>query len=120
GASDLYRDNFPKYPVPTQMPGVPSTWPVLLHANIQGDDVVVPEGDVFGMGDNRDNSLDSRYWGFIPRENIVGRPLLVYWSYESGANDYPSALDDRVVSVLQTAIHFFDRTRWSRTFHMVR
>jgi len=118
GSSDPYRDNFPRYPVPTQMAGVPSTWPVLLHANIQGDDVVIPEGDVFGMGDNRDNSLDSRYWGFIPRENIVGRPLLVYWSYEGG--DYPVKIGDRIVSVLDTAIHFFSRTRWSRTFHMVR
>ncbi|HLW51677.1 MAG TPA: signal peptidase I [Candidatus Angelobacter sp.] len=118
GASDLYRDEFPKYPVPTQMTGVPSTWPIILHDRIRGDDVVVPDDDYFGMGDNRDNSLDSRYWGFIPRENIVGRPLLIYWSFDG---DYSStAMSDRVGSFFQTVLHFFDKTRWGRTFRMVR
>jgi signal peptidase I len=119
GSYDPYRDEFPKYPVPTQMQGVPSTWPIMLHDRIRGDDVVVPEDDYFGMGDNRDNSLDSRYWGFIPRENIVGRPLLIYWSFEGG--DYSAtSMADRLGSFLQTAIHFFDQTRWRRTFHLVR
>jgi signal peptidase I len=121
GPPNPFRDEFPKYPVPTEMQGVPSTWPLLLHDRIRGDDVVVPEGDVFGMGDNRDNSLDSRYWGFIPRENIVGRPLLVYWSFEASEAEY-SATDsgDRLGFFLHMVIHFFDKTRWRRTFHLVR
>jgi signal peptidase I len=121
GITDLYRDEFPKYPVPTQMTGVPSTWPIILHDRIRGDDVVVPEGDYFGMGDNRDNSLDSRYWGFIPQENIVGRPLMIYWSFEASPDDYSAAtFSDRIASLLHTAIHFFDKTRWGRTFRQVR
>lgn len=121
GSYDPYRDEFPKYPVPTQMTGVPSTWPILLHDRIRDGDVVVPEGDYFGMGDNRDNSLDSRYWGFIPRENIVGRPLLIYWSFEATESDYTAtSFSDRAGSLLNTAIHFFDKTRWRRTFRLVR
>ena len=121
GSYDPYRDEFPKYPVPTQMQGVPSTWPILLHDRIRGDDVVIPEGDYFGMGDNRDNSLDSRYWGFIPQENIVGRPSMIYWSFEATSDDYSAtSFPDRVGSFFQTAIHFFDKTRWRRTFHLVR
>lgn len=121
GAYDPYRDEFPRYPVPTQMTGVPSWWPMVLHDRIRDGDVVVPEGSYFGMGDNRDNSLDSRYWGFIPRENIVGRPLMIYWSFEANSEDYSAtSFSDRIGSLLSTALHFFDKTRWKRTFHLVR
>ena len=81
----------------------------------------VPPGRYFGMGDNRDNSLDSRFWGSIPRENIFGRPFVIYWSYEAEPNSHiwrgPIA---KIRQLLSVAIHFFSRTRWDRMFHLVR
>jgi signal peptidase I len=81
----------------------------------------VPAGNYFGMGDNRDNSLDSRFWGTIPRGNIFGRPFLIYWSYEAEPNSHiwrgPIA---KVRQLFSVAIHFFSRTRWDRMFHLVR
>ena len=81
----------------------------------------VPASSFFGMGDNRDNSLDSRFWGAIPRDNIFGRPFLLYWSYEAEPNSHiwrgPVAKVRQLASV---AIHFFSRTRWDRMFRLVR
>ena len=82
--------------------------------------VRVPEGHYFVMGDNRDNSQDSRYWGFLPRDYVKGRALMIYWSYESGREDY---LDEGAgASVKRTAsvvTHFFTKTRWERLFHQI-
>ena len=82
--------------------------------------VQVPEGYYFVMGDNRDNSQDSRYWGFLPRHYIKGRALMIYWSYESGREDYldegVGATAKRLVSVVT---HFFTKTRWERLFHLI-
>ncbi len=80
-----------------------------------------PPGSWFGMGDNRDNSLDSRYWGSIPRENIFGRPTILYWSYEAEPNSHvwrgPAA---KLRQLADVALHFFSRTRWNRMFRLVR
>jgi signal peptidase I len=82
--------------------------------------VKVPEGQYFVMGDNRDNSQDSRYWGFLPRSYIKGRALMIYWSYESGREDYVDegigASTRRLFSVVT---HFFTKTRWERLFHQI-
>src|SRR5688572_9856590 len=82
-----------------------------------GKDIVVPEGKYFAMGDNRDNSLDSRYWGFVSRELIVGRALVVYWSYESDTAAYRQREVRYIVrQTVDLVTNFFGKTRWSRTF----
>jgi signal peptidase I len=82
--------------------------------------VRVPEGQYFVMGDNRDNSQDSRYWGFLPRGYIKGRALMIYWSYESGREDY---LDEGIGAsakrLFSVVTHFFTKTRWERLFHQI-
>jgi len=82
--------------------------------------VRVPEGQYFVMGDNRDNSQDSRYWGFLPRHYVKGRALMIYWSYESGREDY---LDEgagaTVKRMFSVVTHFFTKTRWERLFHQI-
>jgi signal peptidase I len=117
---DAYRDNFPSFP-PAENFGVTAEWSVELPGHVVGEDLVVPPGSYFVMGDNRTNSLDGRYWGFVPRASIVGRPLFVYWSFrmsEQSEMDKRS-LSEKVSSTMHEVVHFFDETRWRRTFHVV-
>jgi signal peptidase I len=73
------------------------------------------------MGDNRTESLDGRFWGFVPRENIVGRPMFVYWSFETPAEQiYKTSFSERIAFMGHILLHIFDQTRWNRTFHVVR
>ena len=96
-------------------------WVAELPKFIQGDDLVVPPGTVFAMGDNRTESLDGRYWGFVPRENIVGRPMFVYWSFQTPPDQMnKTSIADRIAFMGHVLIHIFDETRWSRTFHVIR
>jgi signal peptidase I len=117
---DPYVNDFPSVN-PSREPRVTTDWSALLPMEIRGEDLVVPPGNYFVMGDNRTNSMDSRYWGFVPRENIIGRPLFVYWSIEmpeSGAEEVP--LKEQAGSTLHEFVHFFDETRWRRTFHRIQ
>ncbi len=115
-----YRDNFPAVP-PSEFNGVYPDWALTLPQHIQGDDVVVPPGSYFAMGDNRDVSLDSRFWGFVPKENVIGRPMFIYWSFETPSDQYlRTEVADRVGFLAHIAIHFFDETRWRRTLKAVR
>jgi signal peptidase I len=117
---DPYVNDFPSVDPATE-PGVTAAWSVQLPTCMEGEDVVVPPGNYFAMGDNRTNSMDSRYWGFVPRENIVGRPLFVFWSIkmpDSGLEETP--LSEQAKSTLHEFIHFFDETRWKRTFHRIK
>ncbi|HVR42709.1 MAG TPA: signal peptidase I [Thermoanaerobaculia bacterium] len=81
----------------------------------------IPEGSYFVMGDNRDDSYDSRYWGPVARELIKGRPFLIYWSYRADPPDptRPQTLGRMVASVLDVVFHFFSKTRWDRMFFIV-
>jgi len=118
--SDLYRNNFPA-PPPSDDPNIYNLWRVELPSHIQGQDIVVPPDAYFGMGDHRGVSLDSRYWGFIPRQNVIGQPMFVYWSFETPADEYEkNSAGDRVGFMVHVIIHFFDETRWRRTLRVVR
>ena len=120
GSYDEYRDNFPNAPASLSPVPLDPEWRFLLNTYVHDGDLVVPSGYYFGMGDNRDVSLDSRYWGFVPQENIVGRPLFIYWSFETPDNQWEKTdISDRVGFFAHTLIHFFDQTRWSRTLHLV-
>jgi hypothetical protein len=115
-----YRDEFPNVPT-SEGQDIEPTWANELPSHIQSGDLVVPPGNYFAMGDNRLNSLDGRYWGFVPRENIVGRPLFVYWSFISPEEDEEHvSMSDRMQQFRRVILHFFDQTRWRRTFHTVR
>jgi signal peptidase I len=95
-------------------------WAHEIRKYIQGDELVVPPGRYFAMGDNRDHSLDSRYWGFVDRDAIMGRPFLIYWSVEANSSDYgESTFGQRIVGVFDTLLHLPARTRWSRMLHTV-
>jgi len=115
-----YRDNFPAV-APSEFSNVTPDWEMALPHHIEGDDLVVPPNSYFGMGDNRDVSLDSRYWGFIPQENVIGRPMFIYWSFETPAGQYlERGFSQRVGFLAHVVVHFFDETRWRRTFKVVQ
>jgi signal peptidase I len=93
----------------------------MLEQNVVHGEVVIPAGMYFGMGDNRDHSSDSRYWGFVPRDYIIGKPLLIYWSYRASTEDLTGESAGSVLAhTVYLAEHFFTRTRWERTFKVVR
>jgi signal peptidase I len=78
--------------------------------------VTVPPESFFAMGDNRDLSYDSRFWGFVPFANVVGEPLIVFWSYDAPTQDWLSpGIANRVQFYSSVFVHFLDRTRWGRT-----
>jgi len=111
---DSYRDNFPgELNVHVSASAID-----MLQNHVSHGEVVVPPGTYFAMGDNRDSSLDSRYWGFVPRENIIGKPLIVYWSYDAPSDrlQNPSIGWDHALDLVQ---HFFTKTRWKRTFMLI-
>jgi signal peptidase I len=112
---DPYRDNFPAMP---NMQVLSRGVDMLEHSLVNGE-VVVPPDSYFAMGDNRDLSLDSRYWGFVPRDNIIGKPLIIYWSYDASTEALagPTISIDHMIDLLE---HFFSKTRWGRTFKLVR
>jgi signal peptidase I len=109
---DEYRDNFPQAP-----PRLPERALEMLRDNEKDGEIVVPPGMLFAMGDNRENSSDSRYWGFVPRDTVLGRPLLVYWSYDAATEDL---MEWNARHVADVALHLFDKTRWERTFLIPR
>ena len=103
--SDPYRDDFPAAPAG---PGVMQPALAMLSDNVVNGELVVAPGCVFVMGDNRDDSLDSRYYGFVPVENILGQPLLIYWSQEVSTFD-----------LMNSSAHFLAKPRWSRTLKLI-
>jgi signal peptidase I len=117
---DPYRNNFPAVP-PSDEYGVYPNWIADMETYVHDGDIVVPPGHYFAMGDHRRVSLDSRYWGFIPKENIIGRPMFIYWSFETPEGQYQkTAWSDRLLFLGKVVMHFFDETRWRRTLQLVK
>ena len=81
--------------------------------------LIVPEGHYFVMGDNRDDSEDSRYWGFVPQENIIGRPLVIYWSVRDWDKNRSASVMGRLSHMAYAVTHIFQITRWNRTLRLV-
>ena len=117
GDLDIFRDDFPQPQVPS--PYLDAHWWVEMRKFVQGDELVVPADRYFAMGDNREISLDSRYWGFVPSENIIGSPLVIYLSLRTAEADDAPPPDDRLsrVGIVGQIIHL---ARWRRTFRLVR
>jgi len=111
---DSYRDNFPSSP----NVALPASALDMLENHVVNGDLVVPPGYIFAMGDNRDDSADSRYWGFVPRENIEGTPLLIYWSFEAPTADLTNG-NIGIDHIFDVLTHFFTKTRWKRTFKLI-
>jgi signal peptidase I len=116
-AYDLFRDNFPRLDVAA---GETPEWWVQLRKLVEDGQLIVPEGNYFVMGDNRDDSYDSRYWGFVPQGNIIGRPLLIYWSVKDEEEAAPAAsIAGKMAHLVYAVSHVFQITRWDRTLRLV-
>ncbi|OLE57280.1 MAG: signal peptidase I [Chloroflexi bacterium 13_1_20CM_2_59_7] len=118
-AHDVFRDEFPR--LDGAAFGMEGRWWLQMKKLVEDNQLIIPEGHYFVLGDNRDESQDSRYWGFVPRENIVGRPWLIYWSVRNVDPDMPIAPSpgDKLFHFAYAMTHLFQITRWDRTFRLV-
>jgi signal peptidase I len=123
---DNFRDNFPR--LQSADPDINSLWWIRMRKLIDNDQLIIPAGNYFVLGDNRNDSEDSRYWGFVPRAAIVGKPLLIYFSLQQHSNDdpdtdaltQPSAAHDRAHQPAGKIDAVVDFARWGRTLQVVR
>ena len=114
---DRFRDEFPNGGFFTDR--IASKWFIQAQKLVQDGQIIIPEGSYFVLGDNRDDSYDSRYWGLVPVESVVGRPLIIYWSMDQGRSEAAEVTGSGKLSTLAySAIQSFKSLRWSRMFRI--
>jgi len=112
--SSNYLNNFPQSPdIRIDYRGLE-----MLQNDVLNGELIVPEGHYFAMGDNRDNSADSRFWGLVPRPNIIGQPAMIWWSYDAPTEQLSDG-NIHFDHLTDVALHFFTKTRWDRTFQLL-
>lgn len=118
--SERFRDNFPDYD--QSPPGIYSDWWIELKQQVRWGELVVPAGRFFVLGDNRDESFDSRYWGFVPQSSVIGRPLIIYWSLTTPWQGAAAAgaPDGKLKRFAYAVTHPWQFTRWDRTLRLVK
>jgi len=117
--ADHYRDDFPT--LEAAAPDVTARWWGKMRSLVHDGELTIPPDSYFVLGDNRDKSLDSRYWGFVPRENIIGRPLIIYWSMRTQEPETSSHVpDDNLGRFIYMMTHVMQETRWDRTLRIVK
>ncbi len=115
--NNMFRDNFPRTDIPAF--GLEGKWWLEMRKLVDDGQLIVPEGHYFVLGDNRDDSQDSRYWGFVPRENIIGKPLVIYWSVQNWDRNPSASVEGRLYHLAYAISHIFQITRWNRTLRLV-
>jgi signal peptidase I len=115
---DRFRDSFPnpEFFADKMSPA----WFQQARKLVEDGELIVPEGSYFALGDNRDDSYDSRYWGFVPAENIVGRPFVIYWSLNPNRSSLAGdLLSDKLSTLAYNVTHLFEILRWKRMLRIV-
>jgi signal peptidase I len=115
---DPFGDNFPPRTPQYLQANMQPEWADEIFDHIHDGEIMVPPDKYFAMGDNRDHSWDSRYWGFVDRDAIMGRPIVIYWSVV-GDESADRNLNSWFYNLVDTILHLPSRTRWSRMLHEI-